>query len=381
MPSLWSSKPTPPPPAPVVNVTVPPPLSADLLRRPMIRSGMYAWAFLGLVGALFVLAKVAGALSIVVVPSILALFPAAVLAPLVGRLTRRGVPAALAATIVLLATLGLFVGLGFAVAPQVAEQFDGLRAEAREGLARVETFLASGPFGLDPIRMEDITARARDYFERSEGGIGTGVLGAVSAVTQTAAALVFGIFALFMYLKDGPKMARWLRSLFPLRMQDDAEQVGVRAWQTIGAYVRGQVFIAFVDAVLIGIGIFVLGVPLALPLAVLVFFGGLFPIVGAVLAGVVAVLVALGTKGLVTALILLAVIVGVQQVEGNLLAPVVLGKATELHPLATLAALTAGAVLLGVLGAFLAIPVAASLTRAGSYLRQRRRERQAAAAV
>ena len=371
--SLFAREPAPTAP-PVVNVTVPPNPAASLLRGPFVRSGLYAWAFLGLVGTLFVLGKVVAAISIVVIPLVLALFPAAVLTPLVVRMKRSGVPGGIAAAVAILGTIGLLVGIGFAVAPSVSEQFQGLGEQFSAGFDRLEEFLASGPFGLDPIRMEDLVGRARDYAASSATNLGSGAVGAVTAVTETLAGLFFGLFALFMYLKDGPRMARGLRGLFPTDAQDDAEQVGVLAWQTIGGYVRGQLVIALVDAILIGVGLLVLGVPLALPLTLLVFFGGLFPIVGAVLAGFVAVLVALATTSFTTAMILLAVIVVVQQVEGDVLAPIVLGKATELHPLLSLAALTAGAVLLGVLGAFLAIPVAASLVRAGSYLRQRKRE-------
>lgn len=377
---LFAREPAPTPP-PVVNVTVPASPSADLLRRPFVRSGLYAWAFLGLVGALFVLGKVVAAISIVVIPLVLALFPAAVLAPLVDRMKRRGVPRGIAAAVAILGTFGVLIGIGFAVAPSVSEQFQGLGEQFSAGVDRLEEFLASGPFGLDPIRMEDLVTRAREYFASSASNLGSGALGAVTAVTETVAGLFFGLFALFMYLKDGPRMAQGLRGLFPTALQDDAGEVGVLAWQTIGGYVRGQLVIAVVDAVLIGIGIVVLGVPLALPLTLLVFFGGLFPIVGAILAGFVAVLVALATTSFTTALILLAVIVVVQQVEGDVLAPIVLGKATELHPLLSLAALTAGAVLLGVLGAFLAIPITASLVRAGTYLRRRQRERTALSAV
>ena len=374
--SLFAREPAPAAP-PVVNVTVPASPAANLLRGAFVRSGLYAWAFLGLVGTLFVLGKIVAAISIVVIPLVLALFPAAVLTPLVVRMKRRGVPGGLAAAVVMVGTIGALVAVGFAVAPSVSAQFDGLGEQFSAGFDRLEEFLASGPFGLDPIRMEDLVERAREYTASSASNLGSGALGALTAVTETLAGLFFGLFALFMYLSDGPRLARGVRGLFPTEAQEDAEQVGVLAWQTIGGYVRGQLLIAVVDAVLIGIGIVVLGVPLALPLTLLVFFGGLFPIVGAILAGFVAVLVALATTSFTTALILLAVIVGVQQVEGNLLAPVVLGKSTELHPLLSLGALTAGAVLLGVLGAFLAIPVTASLVRAGTYLRQQQRERRA----
>jgi putative heme transporter len=370
-------KPAPPPAAPpVVNVSVPPSPAADVLRRPVIRTGLYAWAVLGIIGTLVLMVRAAGMVNIVVVPMILALFPAAVLAPLVERLKNAGFPPALAALVTMLGVLGAVVGLGFALAPQVALQFEGLGEQLRAGLDAVDRFLLAGPFGLDPIRMEDIFSRVREQLVAGGAGLGSGVVSAVTALTEGLAGFVFGLVALFLYLKDGARIALWLRNLFPPHLQADAGEVGIRAWQTVGAYVRGQLFIAFVDAALIGIGLWIVGVPLALPLTVLVFFGGLFPIVGAVLAGAVAVLVALATNGLAMALIVLAIIIVVQQVEGNLLAPIVLGKATQLHPLATLAALTAGAVLLGVLGAFLAIPVTASITRAASYLRQRRRERE-----
>ena len=374
-------KPAQPAAPPVVNVSIPPSQAADVLRRPFIRTGLYAWALLGIVGALIVLVRGAGLISIVVIPLILALFPAAILAPLVARLKKIGFPAALAALVSMLGVIGALVGIGFALAPQVAGQFEGLGAQLRAGMDAVDRFLMSGPFGLDPIRMEEVVTRVREQIAAGGAGLGSGVVSAVTAVTEGLAGFLFGLVALFLYLKDGERIAVWLRNLFPPHLQEDAAEVGVQAWHTVGAYMRGQLFIAVVDAALIGIGLWIVQVPLALPLTVLVFFGGLFPIVGAVLAGAVAVLVALATNGLPMALIVLAIIVGVQQLEGNVLAPVVLGKATELHPLATLAALTAGAVLLGVLGAFLAIPVTASVTRAASYLRQRRREREAIVAT
>ncbi len=377
MPILRQSPPAPPPPAPpVVNVAVPPGFGRVAFGRPVLRSGAYAWALLGLVGVALVAARAATVLAVVVIPLVLALFPAAVLAPLVSRLTARRVPPSLAAFSVLLGSGLLLVGLVAALAPSVSAQLGGLGESLREGIDAVESFLASGPFGLAPVALSDLVARAREQITAGSEGLRASVVGALVVVTETIAGLLFGVVALFFYLKDGPRIAAWLRDLFPDSVRGDAAEVGTQAWQTVGAYIRGQIIIALVDAALIGLAIVLLGVPLALPLILLVVVGGLFPIVGAIVAGAVAVLVALATKGLTTALILLAVIVVVQQVEGDLLAPIVLGKATQLHPLATLAALTAGAVLLGVLGAFLAIPVTASLTRAGGYLRQRRRERE-----
>lgn len=337
--------------------------------RPFVKAGTYAWAGIGMLAlaALAVLALLE--LRIVVIPLVLALFPAAVLMP-PTRMLKRRMPSGLAALLVVLGFLGLLAGIVAVLAPSVGDEIGDLDDEVQNGADQLQDFLADGPFGFQPVQLDELVANARERF-LSGDGLATGVLGAATAVAEGFAALVFLLFALFFYLKDGEKIARWLRNLFPVRVRADVEEMGFRSWQTVGAYIRGQLFIALVDATLIGIGIAVLRVPLALPLSVLVFFGGLFPIVGAFLSGGVAVLVALATTSPTTALILLAVIVAVQQLEGHILAPVVLGRAVELHPLAAIAALTAGAVLLGVLGAFLSIPIAASLARAAGYLRNR----------
>ena len=360
--------------------TGPPQHLGALWRRPVLRTGLYGWAVLGIVGLAWVLWQAATALSIVIIPMILALFPAAVLAPVVAWLRARRVPGALATLLAMFGSLGLVAGLFAALAPPVASQFGDIGDSVSAGVEAVERYLASGPFGLSPVTLDEVVDRAREQISSamSGAGIGAGVLGALVAVTETVAGFLFGLVALFFYLKDGPRMAAWVKGLFPRGVQDDAEAVGVRAWQTVGAYIRGQLVIALADAVMIGVALVVLRIPLALPLTVLVFIGGLFPVVGAVIAGLVAVLVALATNGLVTAVILLGVILAVQEIEGDVLAPIVLGRATKLHPLATLAALTAGAVLLGFLGAFLAIPMTASVTHALSYLREKRHTEEGA---
>jgi len=340
-----------------------------LPQRPFIKAGAYSWAGIGILmvaaGAVLALLE----LRIVVIPLVLALFPAAVLAP-PTRVLKRYLPSGLAAFLVVLGFFGLLAGLVAILAPTVSDELGGLGDEVQTGADQLQDFLAAGPFGFQPVQVDQLVANAREQFLSGEG-LASSALGAATVVAESFAALIFLLFALFFYLKDGGKIARWMRNLFPVRVRSDVEEMGHRSWQTIGAYIRGQLFIAFVDAALIGIGIAVLRVPLALPLSVLVFFGGLFPIVGAFLSGGVAVLVALATTDPTTALILLAIIVAVQQLEGHILAPVVLGRAVELHPLAAVAALTAGAVLLGVLGAFLSIPIAASLARAAGYLRSR----------
>ena len=351
-----------------------------LTERTLVRAGVVAWSVAGLavVGAalLFLLSK----LAVVIVPLILAAFPAAVLIAPTAALRRRGVPRGVAAAVVLLATVGIFTALFATLAPAVASQLGGLAEELERGYTEVRGYLAAGPLALQTLPFDQFVERFRAQAAENSSNVTTRLLEAGIVVVEGFAGLAFGLFALFFYLKDGDRIAGWMRDLFPSRLRADVAGIGDRVWFTIGAYIRGLLIIGLVDATAIGIGLFALRIPLALPLAVLVFFGALFPIVGAFLAGTVAVLVALATNGLGAAVAVLVLIVVVQQVEGHVLTPVLLGRATEMHPLGVITALGAGAVLMGVLGAFLAVPVAASVARALAYLRKRRLEPRTAPA-
>ena len=344
-----------------------------IVSHPFVRAGIYAWAAIGLALAALGVLYVVGLVRLVVTPLVLALFPAALLTPIQKRLERAGAPPALAAMLVLLASIGVLVLIGFVLVPQIADEIPVLREQVENGLDRLQTYLDSGPFGLDPDAVRDFFANVQSQITQSDG-LRTGVLGAAVAVAELTTSVLLLLVVLFFYLKDGDRIAAWIAELFPRSARSDVGVLGDVAWNTVGAYFRGQLFIAFVDGLLIGVGAGLLGVPLPIPLGVLVFFGALFPIVGAIVSGAVAVLVALAAGGFSLALWMLVIVVGVQQVEGNFLAPVVLGRATELHPLAVITALTVGGILLGILGAFLAVPVAASLERSIGYLRHGRRD-------
>lgn len=348
--------------------------------HPVLRAGMYAWALLGLLAMGVAIMAAVGALRLVVVPLLLALFPAALLYPAAGWLRRRRVPAAGAALLIILGVAGVLAGVGTALAPQVAEEIPVLVDSVQAGIGELESVLdETTPFGVDAAQMREQIDQSLEQVDTDAllDMLRAGALGAAAAVAEIVTMTLLLAVALFFYLKDGDRLGRWVCSLFPDRAQADAQAVGLRAWNTIGAYFRGQLLVAVVDAIGIGLGLLLLGVTLALPLAVLVFFGGLFPIVGAVATGAVAVLVALASAGPWTALAVVGIVVAVQQLESNVLAPVVLSKATALHPLAVLTAIAAGGILLGVLGAFLAVPVAASITRGVGVLRERRRARNA----
>lgn len=341
----------------------------QLTRRPVIRSGMYAWAIVGLLALGIAVLYVAGQISIVVIPLGIALFPAAVLYPPARWLKARNVPDAAAAALVLIGFIAIVAGIIAFVIPQVTGQIDSLTESLQQGLDQLRQTAEQGFLFLPPIDLNNITGQLQDFVSQSEG-LRSGALAAATTAGRFLVGLVLALFALFFYLKDGPTIARWVRNLFPERARQDAGNVIRLAWETIGSYIRGQLLVALVDAFFIGVGLAILGVPLAVPLAVLVLFGALFPLVGAVISGGIAVLVALATQGFVTALIALGIVVGVQQLEGNLLQPLILGRATALHPLAVIAAITVGGSLLGVLGAFIAVPIAASMTRTAGYLRR-----------
>ena len=346
-------------------------LKRPLTERPTVRAGVYAWSGIGITIIVIATALVIATLSSVVIPIVIALFPAAVLYPFVNRLKNAGVPPALAAAVVLLGTLGIIGGIGALIVPAVGEQIDTLSTSIMDGYAQIDTFLRSGPFGLDPINLDELV---EGFSEGISGGVGAAAgsaLGVAQAFFQGATSVLLTLIVLFFYLKDGPTIGRWVKSLFPHALHRDVEILGDRMWTTIGGYIQGQLAVAVVDAVFIGLGLWLLGVPLALPLGVIVFFGGLFPVVGASISGFLAAIVALATNGPGTALLVVGVVVAVQALEGNLLQPLILGRALELHPLAIVMALATGGFLLGILGAFLAVPVAAASAQTVGYIRNR----------
>ena len=335
------------------------------------RAGRTAWALVGVALALVVLGIVAGELTIVVVPLILALFPATLLAPVAGWMKDRGLPGALAALISLLAGLGLIVAVIGAMVPLVADQIPDLVESAAEGIEELEGFLEDGPLGLETGGIEGLLDTAQDAM--GEVGEYAGqAAGAAFAAFEAFAGLLLLFVALFFYLKDGRRLSEGVITTVPRRSRERFRRIVYGSWDTLGKYFRGQLLVALVDAVVIGIGLVILGVPLALPLAVLIFFGGLFPIVGAVATGALAVLVALADGGLTTGLIVLGLVLVVQQLESNVLEPIILGRAIALHPLLIVASIMAGSLVLGILGAFLAVPVAAIAARVIDELRDDR---------
>lgn len=339
--------------------TDPPPDGTSTIRR----IGSSAWALVGILAILALVGWLAGRLSLLVVPLILALFPATLLVPVAAKLRSFGIPSSLAALASILLAFLAIGGLIGAMVPLAADEIPELVESASGGVEEIEGFLADDPFGLGIDGLSGLLSLARDQL----GEIGDYTGQAVTAASTTAevlAGLLLLFVVLFFYLKDGRRLADGVISIAPSSIRPRLARAADRSWDTLGSYFRGQLAVALIDAVFIGIGLLLLQVPLALPLAVLIFFGALFPLVGALVTGGLAVLVALADGGPIAALIVLALIVGVQQVEGNVLQPFIIGRAIDLHPLVVILAITAGGVLFGILGAFLAVPTAAIVARA-----------------
>lgn len=338
---------------------------------PLARSATFTWQVLlvgfGVLLALYVFRM----LTVLTLPIIIALFVTTILMGPVKSLAGRGVPRLLAVWIVFLGSIALVVGVVTLMAPEVSEQFQALGPTLDEGYEEIQEWLRTGPLGLSASDLENYTQQALDAVGDSSSAIATSALSAGVLAIEVLAGIVLSFVLTFFFLKDGDKMCAWFVGLLREEHRDLARTLGARAWTAGGGYVRGTAIVALVDAVLIGIGLYFIGVPLLLPLALLTFIGGFFPLVGATAAGFIAILVALVDGGLTPALFTLAVVVGVQQVEGDLLQPLVMARTVKLHPVAVLGALTAGAIVSGLLGAFLAVPAAAVTVAIFAELRAR----------
>lgn len=301
-------------------------------------------------------------LTAIVIPVLVALVLAAAIYPLVSWLRRRGVPALLATWVALIALVAVLTGIVWAVARAVADQWDELADQAIEGFQELQRSLQGAlPFEVTEEQLRDLQASAGELL-RSDAVSG-GVLAGLSQTAEFVAGFFLMVVVLFFFLKDGPRIWEFLLRPFEGERYERGVRVGQATVTSLGGYVRGTAIVAAVDAVGIGIGLAVVGVPLVIPLSVLVFLLAFIPLVGATLAGIIAALVALVAVGPVEALIVVAIVVAVNQLEGDLLQPVVMGRSLRLHPLVILFALTAGTVLAGITGAVLAVPIAASIWR------------------
>jgi len=295
--------------------------------------------------------------TLVSIPLAIALILASAFAPVMTWMRQRGVPSVLATVISLFAVLVILTGVGWLITWAVQDQWEELYSQAEEGLLSLLAWIDTLPFAPSDNQIADWTAQLIDFVTSAQ--FGSGALAGVSAVASFITGLVLMVVILFFFLKDGPQM--WEFLLRPLQgiAYERAQRIGDKTVVTLGSYVRGTASGALVDAIGILIGLLILQVPLAVPLAVLVFLLAFIPIVGATLAGALAALVALVANGWFNAVLVVGVIILVQQLEGNFLQPVLMGRQTKLNAFVVLVALAAGTAVGGILGAVLAVPITA----------------------
>ena len=318
------------------------------------RAAGWSWRVLAcaavVVAALFVLWY----LRVIVLPIMVALTIAPALSP-VAALLRRARLERPAAGLALLTGLAVVAGLIAIVTASVLAQWDELVDSVSQAVDEIVERLEGEPFNLSLDRSEDLQSSLADSWQDASGYAASGVQAGVGLI----AGLVLAVAILYFVLRDGAALWGWFLRRFPAAPRPAVDRAGHRAWEVLGGFVRGTALIAAIDATLIGLGLWLLDVPLAFALAVLVFMGAFVPFVGAFVTGLVAVLVALADGGWQIGLAALAVVAGVQFVEGNFLQPVIQSRTVDLHPAVILLAVAAGASLFGIAGAYLAVPVTA----------------------
>ena len=328
----------------------------------------WAWRLILLAGAAYLIIWVVAFLHLVVIPVAVALLLAALFEPAVRGLRRRGVNRSLAAGMVLVGGLAVVSAGLWMIVWTVISQFDDLSTQVSDGVSQVQTWLARGPLHLTQAQLSSGLDQLLQKISENQAAITSGALSTATTFGELLAGCLLVLFTLFFFLRDGAQIWRFLCGLLPRAARVPVARAGHYSWHTLASYVRATVLVAFIDAAGIGTGLAVLRVPLALPLAALVFLGSFIPVIGATLSGTIAVLVALVTQGPLSALIIFGVVIAVQQLEGHVLQPLIMGHAVALHPLAVILAIATGVVSAGIVGALVAVPLLAVANTAVRHL-------------
>ncbi|WP_461164734.1 AI-2E family transporter [Arthrobacter sp. R4-81] len=328
-------------------------LWSDSLGRVAVRSAQILLILAVVSISIFALMQI----RLLVIPVLIALILAAAIGPFVNLLRRRGLPGGAATAIAFVLLLTVLAGVTSIIVMSVRNQWGELVSQAASGLEELENFLLTGPFPLDREQLEQARTGLVDFATSSQAR--SGAITGLSVVTEFLAGAILMVVILFFFLKDGAKIWEFFLRPFKGQREQKLRRAGKRTLEVLGGYVRGTAIVALVDTLAIGAALLILQVPLAIPLAIIVFITAFIPLVGATVAGILAALVALVANGPVVALIVVAVVIAVNQLEGDLLQPVVMGKSLQLHALVILMALTAGTILAGIIGAVLSVPLAA----------------------
>ncbi|MGE2717409.1 AI-2E family transporter [Mycolicibacterium litorale] len=332
---------------------------------PLVRkAAAWSWRLLMIFGALVAVLWVIQRLEIIVVPVALATMLAALLMPAVDFLDRRGAPRGGAVALVLLSGIAVVGGILTFVVSQFVEGMPALGEQVTRSIDGLRVWLVEGPLDLSREQIDNAGNAAIEAVRNNQERLTSGALSTAGTITEIVTGALLVLFTLIFLLHGGRNIFGFVTRVFPTDVRDRVRGAGRAGFHSLIGYVRATFLVALVDAVGIGTGLAIMGVPLALPLASLVFLGAFVPLVGAVVTGFLAVIVALLTKGLVVALITLGLILAVQQLEGHVLQPLVMGRAVSIHPLAVVLAIAGGGVLAGIVGALLAVPAVAFLNSA-----------------
>jgi len=347
----------------------PPELQAGTVPRWLQTSAAWSWRLLLLAAALYVAARVAALLYIVVVPCAAAILLTALLQPLTARLRRRGMSRLAATWCTLLLAIVLLGGAGWLVTTRVQADYPSLVTQFKHTTTQVQAWLAGPPFHLHTGSLQQLSNDVVKYLSQHKSAVEGTVVTGSRIVVELLAGVVLCFFVSFFLIKDGDRIWQWLTSRFQPERKRRAGLAGAAAWQAVVYYVRGTSAVAAIHAVVMGITLTIIGAPLVVPLALFMFVAAFVPLVGVLVAGAVALLVVLATKGWIAAIIVFVVMIVMNQLEGHLLQPQVVGKMVRLHPLAVILVLAVGGVVAGIAGAVVAVPITAAVTSAARALR------------
>jgi predicted PurR-regulated permease PerM len=336
----------------------------------------WSWRMIVVIVGFSILLWALAKLHSVVVPVAIALLLSALLYPAVAWLRRRGVHRTLATALVLVGGVLLVAGTLTLVVTEFVDNYSSLADSAGSGLDKIQSWLKGGLFHLSDEQLNSLISAAQKWLTEHQSSLTTGALATATTAVDVIVSIFLILFTTFFFLRDGERIWSFLVKLLPRAARTPIGSAGQESWHTLVAYVRATVLVAFIDAVGIGIVLAFCRIELAFALAALVFLGAFIPIIGATLSGTVAVLVGLVTRGPVIALIILAGVIAVQQIEGHILQPLIMGRAVRIHPLAVILAIASGLVVAGIIGALVAVPVVAVLNTGIRHLIGRASERR-----
>ncbi|MGW2023954.1 AI-2E family transporter [Streptomyces decoyicus] len=332
------------------------------------------WRLLVLAATLWVLARVITTIELVVLAFIAATLITALLQPTVAWLRQRGLPRGPATALTFIGGFVVMGLVGWFVVWQVQDNIDSVSSRIQEGITELKGWLLKSPFHVTESQINHIAKNLQDAVGANTEAITSVGLEGVTVVLEVFTGILLAMFTTLFLLYDGRRIWNWLLKLVPGAAREGVAGAGPRAWRTLTAYVRGTVVVALIDAIFIGIGLYFLNVPLAVPLAVFIFLFAFIPLVGAVVSGALACVIALVANGVFTALMVLAVVLAVQQIEGHVLQPFILGRAVRVHPLAVILSVAAGGLIAGIGGAVVAVPLVAVTNTVVGYLRSYSKE-------